>query len=585
MVGGNGHSVPDIKQLSLEQKVGQMIMAGFPGPQADRGLGELITRYHFGGIILFARNITSPRQLAELNQSLQDLALQNGALPLFVSIDQEGGIVARLVEGAAVPPGNMGLAAAGRENLAYEAAALMARQLRAVGVNVNFAPVLDVNNNPANPVIGVRSYGESPELVSRLGVEAVRGYQENGVMATGKHFPGHGDTALDSHLALPTIPHSRARLEKVELAPFRAAMAAGLDAIMTAHITFPAIDPAPGRPATLSRPVLTELLRQELGFAGLIFTDSMEMKAIADNFGTEEAAVMAVQAGADIVLVSHSYKEQVASYQAILTAARKGDIPLGQINESVQRILQLKARYGLFPGNNRDDGLAARPHDLHHGHQNQGYTSFFGGKSQAGGRAEGEAGNSWPGVGTREQLDLVQKMYDQSITLVKNESSILPLAKGGRLLVVSPRQLGLTLVEDEVGSSLKQSLQRRGAQVTEVLIPGDITPSLPEWERARSEAPRADAVILASQNGHLVRGQMALARALLQDNAKLLLVALRNPYDLLELPEAPVFLAAYGYRDQAMEALARVIFGEIKPQGRLPVDLPGLFPVGHGLTL
>lgn len=562
-----------LKGLTLEEKVGQLIMGGFPGPEVGPGLERLIRDYHFGGVIIFARNVASPGQLAKLTANLQETAQARRGIPLFVAIDQEGGIVARLVEGAAVPPGNMGLGATGKEDLVYRAAAITARQLRAVGVNVNFAPVLDVNNNPANPVIGVRSFGESPEEVSRLGVAAVRGYQENGILATGKHFPGHGDTALDSHLALPTIPHPRDRLEAVELAPFRAAIAAGLEAIMTAHVTFPAIDPTPGRPATLSYRVLTELLREEMGFGGIIFTDCMEMKAIADNFGTEEAAVLAIQAGADIVLVSHSYDRQVASYQALLAAVRTGKIGEERIDQSVERILRLKSRYLFWGQDWQINADSPRPSQglIKPDHPGTGWAS-------SGAASGAEA------VATSEELEFVQQLYDQSITLVKNEGHLLPIPKDGHLLLVSPQQLGLTMVEDRTGSSLKKSLEKRGPTVREVLIPGDITPERPEWERALTLAPQAAAVIFASQNGHLHHGQMRLARAILALNRKFVLVALRNPYDLMELPEAPAFLATYGYRQEAMESVARIIFGEVRPQGRLPVSLPGLYPVGHGLT-
>src|SRR5690606_667232 len=255
-----------------------------------------------GGVILFARNIRDPVQVANLTRSLQQLAQSSGArIPLFIATDQEGGIVARLRSPAAVMPGAMALGAASSPELAYEAGRSTARQLLAVGINMNFAPVVDVNNNPANPVIGVRSFGEDPELVAELGAAFIRGQQEEGVISTAKHFPGHGDTDTDSHIALPRADHPRVRLDQVELVPFRAAIAAGVDAIMTAHVTFPSIDPTPGLPATLSHRVLTGLLREELGHEGLIVTDAMEMQAITANFGIAEAAVRAVEAVGDMV--------------------------------------------------------------------------------------------------------------------------------------------------------------------------------------------------------------------------------------------------------------------------------------------
>ena len=277
-----------LKRMTLEEKVGQMMMVGFYGSDPTSDIRRLIEESHAGSVILFAYsdNIQTPDQTARLNNGLQAIASGTRlGIPLIIATDQEGGVVARMTEGATELPGNMALGAGRDPEGSYRAAQLTAKELRAVGIQMNLAPVLDVNVNPENPVIGVRSYGESPRLVSKLGAAAIRGSQKNGVIATAKHFPGHGDTDVDSHLGLPVIDKSRAELEKTEFVPFRRAIREGIDAIMTAHIHIPALDDTPELPATLSKPILTGLLRKEMGFQGLIITDSMTMSGVADYFG------------------------------------------------------------------------------------------------------------------------------------------------------------------------------------------------------------------------------------------------------------------------------------------------------------
>lgn len=282
--------------MSLAADAGQLFVIGFPGTEPDSDVESLIRDEGVGGVILFARNLVDPPQVRRLTAHLQSFS---SALPLLIATDQEGGIVLRIgSDGAeATPwPGAMSLGAAASADLTRRVGAGIARELRAMGINMNLAPVLDVNVNPSNPVIGVRSFGADPHRVAENGVAYIEGHHEAGVLATAKHFPGHGDTAFDSHLALASVPHAIDRLEAVELIPFRRAIAAGVDAIMTAHVAFPAVEPDPATPATLSPAVLTGLLRQRLGFDGLVITDCMEMKAIADHVGTVEGAVRAIAA-------------------------------------------------------------------------------------------------------------------------------------------------------------------------------------------------------------------------------------------------------------------------------------------------
>nr|MBP7355585.1 beta-N-acetylhexosaminidase [Longilinea sp.] len=264
------------ESLSLEEKIGQVMIIGFDGTTLTPELKAMITEYHVGGVILFARNVESPEQVARLCNDLQQAATESGHPGLLIAIDQEGGRVARLTEakGFTEFPGAMAIGATGSPDNARQVAAAMAAEMRAVGINVDFAPDLDVNNNPQNPVIGVRSYGSEPQQVAAFGTAAIEGLQAGGVLAFGKHFPGHGDTGTDSHVALPQVAHPLERLETVEFVPFEAAIRANVAGIMSAHVTFPAIDATPGTPANVSSKVLTDLLRQEMQFTGLVVTDS-----------------------------------------------------------------------------------------------------------------------------------------------------------------------------------------------------------------------------------------------------------------------------------------------------------------------
>lgn len=333
--------------MTLREKVGQMLLMGWQG--SDAGIvnphaSRLIDELHVGGVIVFTRNISSCAGIQQSLTSLQDRAARLGMPPLFVAVDQEGGRVSRLAEPHfRRPPSAREVGSTGDPVYARNVASEIGMTLRSVGINWDFAPVLDVDNNPRNPVIGDRSYGADPQMVAAMAVGAVRGFQEDaGILACGKHFPGHGDTDTDSHHALPQIPHSAERLASVELIPFRAAIAAGVDAIMSAHILFPALDA--NLPATLSPTLLTGLLRHDLDFQGLVITDCLEMKGVAARWGSAEAAVLAVMAGADILLCCHTWETQRAIRDAVVTAAESGRISEDRIDASVARISAAKAR-------------------------------------------------------------------------------------------------------------------------------------------------------------------------------------------------------------------------------------------------
>lgn len=538
-----------LASMSLRDKVAQMVMVGFKEPQISEHARKMIADYHVGGIILFLRNFENPLQVARLNNDLQALSEQACGLPLLISTDQEGGMVARLVQDATVFPGNMALGATRSVDYAYQAAKMSAEELRAVGVHVNFAPVLDVNNNPANPVIGVRSYGECPDLVAELGVAAVRGYQDGGVIATLKHFPGHGDTDTDSHLALSAVNHDRQRLDEVELKPFRAAIAAGAGAVMTAHVTFPAIDPTPGLPATLSQPVLTGLLREELGFKGLIFTDCMQMKAISDNFGTAQAAVMTVKAGADCVLVCHTLEMQIQAIEGLWAAVERGEISEERIDQSVRRLLAAKEQLGLIANSRVDPDAIPTV------------------------------------VGAAAHQAKAREIMEHAITLVRNDQGLLPLklAAHARVLVITPRAGALTIAEDklEVASTLGRAIQSRHPHVLELSY-AHVTIDDETRRRVVEQAQAADLIIVGTVNANLYVGEADLINDLLGLRKPTVVLALRNPYDLMVCPQASTYLTVYEYRDASIEAAVACLFGEVSPTGRLPVTIPGLHEFGGG---
>jgi len=324
---------------ALSKLAGQLLSFGFEGTAAPEDLRARIAASEVGGVMIFRPNITSPGQLAEVVGALR--AAAPGDLPLLVSIDQEGGIVQRLRAPATEWPPMLSVGGAGDPKRAAAVGRALGEELAAVGVGWNFAPVLDVHTNPANPVIGNRAFGTSPEVVSRQALAFWRGLREAGVVGCGKHYPGHGDTMTDSHHELPVVPHDIERLRKVELAPFAAAARAGLEAFMTAHVMYPALDP--DRPATLSRRIATELLRGEFGFRGVLVSDDLNMKAVAARYSIEELAVDAIEAGCDHLLARVPEDRQRAAFEAIVHEAELRSAFRTRVEESAARVAALKA--------------------------------------------------------------------------------------------------------------------------------------------------------------------------------------------------------------------------------------------------
>lgn len=333
--------------LSLEQKVGQMFMVGFEGTRAQGAIVDLIERRYVGNAVYLGDNVSTPEQLRALSGQLQSLARKaNGGQGMIISTDQEGGLVQRLRAPAfAGLPSARQMAASGDPMVVTGYAQANAKDMRAAGITMDLAPVLDVNDNPANPVIGNRAFGTDPETVIRYGIPFMTGLMDSNIAAVAKHFPGHGNTSQDSHLTLPYVDKSDAALRAVELPPFIAAIERGVDAVMVAHVVYRAWDP--DRPASLSPRIITGLLREELGFQGVVMTDDMNMAAITDNYGPGPAAVLAVEAGVDILLIAGPLATQQAMIDAVTAAVRDGRLSEERINQSVERILALKAKYGM----------------------------------------------------------------------------------------------------------------------------------------------------------------------------------------------------------------------------------------------
>lgn len=329
--------------MMSREKIGQLFMVGFEGTSVSAELAAFIREYKPGGVILFARNIESVEQVVSLTNALQACSPHS---PLLISIDQEGGRVSRLPESFTIFPPCDVLGRCNSSELAYAAAATIAKELKAVGINMNMAPVLDVNSNPANPVIGDRAFGSLPGPVSELGLATVGGLQDNRVVACGKHFPGHGDTMTDSHKELPIVASSRERLEQIEFPPFRHAAAHGVATMMTAHVRYSAVDDHV--PATLSPIIIGNLLREEMQFGGVVLTDDLEMHAIIDHYGIEDATVRAIVAGCDMPLICKDRNREVAAITALDKAVADGTVSVERLEQSLARIARLKARF-LIP--------------------------------------------------------------------------------------------------------------------------------------------------------------------------------------------------------------------------------------------
>ena len=535
--------------MTLEEQIGQVLAIGFFDLMPTQETIDLIQKHHIGNIIFFKRNIRDVRQVAELTQYLQRLAREAGhRQPLLIMTDQENGMVSRFEQNATIFPGNMALGAIGSTQVAYEVALATGRELQALGINMNLAPDVDVNNNPANPVIGVRSFGEDPELVARLGSAMVEGYSDAGIITTLKHFPGHGDTAVDSHLSLPTVPYPIERLDALELIPFKRAIEAGADAIMTAHMYLPQLMQREMLPATISYEIVTQLLRERLGFAGVIISDCLEMRAVSDIVGVGPGTVKALQAGVDLVLISHYLASQRSGIDAIHAALQDGTLSTERIQQAAERVLQLKARTLSW---------------------------------------EAPSNNNLSIVGSEAHQRLRDDAYARSTTLVRDNNKLLPLRLQAQqrllLLFLQPSSFSGAIDLDFSGDALIEPIQQRHSHVDTLTMTAQSAQN--DAAKLQQAVNEADLVIVVTANANQDAYQGSIVQQILATGKPVIGIAAYNPYDLLAFPQLGTYLVTYEYTQPAFAAAARVLFGEIQPQGRLPVSIPGLYQVGSSATI
>ncbi|WP_119069988.1 beta-N-acetylhexosaminidase [Aggregatilinea lenta] len=497
------------------------LMLSFEGLTVPHDILAAVERGEVASFCLFGHyNGGSPAQVRALAESLIDAARAGGLPTPLIGLDQEGGQLMALTEGVTELPGNMALGATRSPELAEQIGRVLGRELRAMGINMNFAPSADVNVNPANPVVGTRSFGEDPALVADLAAAMIRGMQAEGVAATAKHFPGHGDVSLDSHYDLSVVPHARERLDAVELFPFRAAIEAGVKAVMTAHVLYPALDA--DLPATLSPAILTGLLRRELAFDGLIITDAMDMAPAAPRYGALQSARMALEAGADLVMLAH-LPDQLALVRDTLDLTRP---------QSAARIHALcVALDGPLP--------------------------------------------SLDVVGCAAHRQIAQTVAERAITVVR-DGGTLPLqpAPDDSIAVVTPETLNLTPADSSEGVSihLADAIRRRHPRTQDYTLRhgnGDVAALLAAVEAA-------SVVVVGTISAEHDPDQAALVQALHARDQQVIVVSLRTPYDLSVFPMVETYLCAYGIRDVNTEAVARVLFGEIAATGVLPCAIPGI---------
>jgi beta-N-acetylhexosaminidase len=554
--------------LSLRDKAAQMVWPwmiadyqAYDSPAWQR-LATLIGQEHVGGIIM---SVGSPTEMAAKINGLQYLS----PTPLLVSADLEAGAGFRVRGGYFVPnaidlggatlfPQNMAFGAARDEQLAYELGKATAQEGRAIGVHIAFAPVMDVNNNPANPVINVRSFSEDPQLVARLGAAEIRGMQDNGMIATAKHFPGHGDTEVNSHLGLPVVPVSRQRLERVELVPFGAAIRAGVGMVMTAHMALPAIT-GDSTPATLSRTVMRDLLRRDLGFRGILTTDAMDMRGVLATLGLVEVTKRAVEAGNDILLMPSDIPTTI---DAVAAGVREGRFSEARVDSSVRRLLELKERLGLHRGRYVD---LTKVRDV---------------------------------VGDSEHLALAQRAAERGITLVKDAARLVPLQLTPRRTVADDASSRTDLLAVTVarradlgaGRDFNAELRTRYPGMREIFVDSEDADF--DYERVLRMADLAEVTVVSSyslagfdvqRTNSAPRAFVEFIRDLQRRPTRTIVVAFGNPYLLREIPDVPAYMIAWSGFPVSQRAAARALLGTASISGRLPISIPPVARFGEGI--
>lgn len=512
----------------LREKIGQLIFAGFKDKYPSPELIHLIQDYKIGNVILFSHNIESRSQVRQLCDDLNELILGSTGKPPFISVDQEGGMVTRLSKDCTNIPGAMAIAATGNPENAFAAGEITGAELKALGINIDLAPVMDVNSNLANPVIGVRSYGDNPEDVSLYGIEMMHGLNKGGVMSVLKHFPGHGDTALDSHLALPMVEKTLEELEASHLLPFKNAIQSGAQAIMTSHILFPQLEKEEV-PATMSHTIITGLLKEKLGFTGLVMTDCLEMNAIKEHYGTAKGALEAIKAGADMVFISHSANLVEEAVLLIEDAVKSGELPIKRLDDAYEKVQRFKALYAK------------------------------------------EIPEDFSMAGCCRHNEEAMRISSESIALVRDKRKQLPVSEKN-ILFVGCHASHITNVMSAIDKSFNFPEYMAEQFFGDSLLIGTV-PSDEDCGNVLKAAKGKATVVFGTYNGHLFKGQLDVLNSLCKIHDNVIAVALRNPYDLSCIPEEVAAIATYEYTPLSLQNLVRLLKGEITARGRLCVKI------------
>ncbi len=517
-----------IEQMSLREKIGQMFVTGFPSTSISPEMKEVIADYKVGNMILFSHNIVSKVQLGELVAELQQWFVEHTGIPGFITIDQEGGRVTRMPKDATNVAGAMAIASSGRPENAYAAGRITARELKALGINFNLAPVMDINNNALNPVINVRSYGDTAEKVAEYGIPMMKGLLDGGVLSSLKHFPGHGDTNVDSHIGLPTIDKTLEELEALELVPFKAAIEQGAPAIMSAHILFPQLESS-GVPGTMSHTIITELLKKKLGYTGLVISDCLEMDAIKRYYGTAKGALAAVKAGIDLVFISHTPQTVKEAIHLIEEAVAAGELEEAVIDTAVAKILAYKAQYA---------GTKAADYEI---------------------------------VGCDVHRRANELMRTETICCVKGE--LQPIAAGDeRVLFIGSHAYRTDLASSSVNQEVSFA-RYMGEQFHAAYEIIDIDPDEEQIHAALQRAQACRQVVIGLFNARENQGQLELVRRLLAAGCHVTAIALGRPYDLALIEGEFCGLAAFEYSPDAFRSLVPILNGELAPTANLTIQL------------
>lgn len=537
-----------LQSLSLKEKIGQMISSpcyieDYWNDETYRaGIQELVTQHRVGSFFIY---FGTAMETARMNNALQELS----NVPLIMVLG--GGLGNATTWEATHFPEAMALGANGDPQDAFEAGRIIGREAKVQGYHYNCAPVVDVNISPYNPIINIRAFSEDPEEVTRLAGAYIRGFSESGLVSQAKHYPGHGDTEVDSHLGLPVVNAPRERLERIEWYPYRKLIEQGvLESVMTAHIYYPAIDGDNKIPATVSRTLITDVLQHELKLPGLIFTDGMRMKGITDMFGDGEAAIRAIEAGHDVLV----FYRDISVIDSIAAAVESGRLSMERIDRSVRRILRSKAQLGL--------------------HQ----------------KAQVDLNRVSEVVNTQEHREKAQQIFDKSLTLLKNEN-VLPLApesvkKLPLLFFLSDKAIGPTNFA-KIFKNVTQPAMNEVAEQFLRMHPVTLKTEKPELQKIIDDALQAEKVVVYTMLNIAHTAETALLKEVLEQlheqQKPVILVSLMNPYLIRDVPFVDAFLTGYGWDEFTVNASFRVLTGALNPQGKLPVTIPGLYARGHGL--